>query len=254
MTLLFATRAEALPQGARAHEILPHDDLSQVVEDSTWADQPYTLAEVEHFQQIALDRGGPSRGIVKKWKENVRIAIYGQPSESDLLALAEAMLTLNRQIKPLRIVPDKENPTLRVYFVSREQYNDLAPRSHRNTLGYTFYRWGDDGELHEARTLIAMDKGVKPSYRASTIQHELLHGLGFTNHATSISILSLGGMRTQGYSQLDLSALRMLYREDIEPGMETEDVLEALMGAPATGLPVTSREVQVNNYKIVEAQ
>ena len=84
---------------------------------------------MDYFVEIA---GGaefaPSDGLVHKWVKDLRIALYGEITPDDRLALDSVIADLNRLVAPIQLVLVEADPNVEVHFARSWEFASIEPR------------------------------------------------------------------------------------------------------------------------------
>jgi len=171
----------------------------------------------------------PRPGKVRKWTGPVIVKTRGAGATAyrDLLhaTLEETSDLTGLEFKSASGVRALDN-LITIYFLSEQEMKRLyGPES--KSVCYTHTR-GRSGELRYGRIRVREDF-------ADCLHHEFMHALGFDNHwpgpksgiaASSSLAHRLSAERTQGYSDWDKMAIRMLYHPRLLPGSPRNAALE----------------------------
>ncbi len=181
---------------------------------------------LKFFDTLALMRTtqsdpGPRPGKVRKWTKPVIVRSRG----ADAAAYRDTMKDLVEETSDLTGLHFKyasgkrtSDNVITVYFVSEAEMKQIYGPESRSVC-FTHTR-GRAGELRHGR--IRLRKGFE-----DCLHHEFMHALGFDNHwpgpksgvnASSSLAHRHSAERTQGYSEWDKLAIRMLYHPRLQPG------------------------------------
>ena len=181
---------------------------------------------LKFFDTLALMRATrrdsqPRPGKVRKWTRPVIVQTRGAGAAAhrDLIqaTLQETSNLTGLEFKSAGGVRALDN-LITIYFLTEEEMQRLyGPES--KSVCYTHTR-GRSGELRYGRIRVREDF-------ADCLHHEFMHALGFDNHwpgpksgihASSSLAHRYSAERTQGYSEWDKKAIRMLYHPRLRPG------------------------------------
>jgi len=192
----------------------------------------YNSDELNYFLEIAL---GSEYGVgdfaLRKWATDLRIEIFGQPTPQDLQTIHHVIEDINSLIGPqirMEIVPSDGN--VQVYFIPEAEFYNYEPPGIVYYGGFFWNWWNFAGEINRARVVIAAD-GLSQKLRSHLIREELTQILGLMNDSVKYedSIFYQQYSETTAYSNLDRSVIKMLYNDDILPGMTDFEIQELLL-------------------------
>jgi hypothetical protein len=192
-------------------------------------------AAIDYFSQIAFGNefnANTDSLVVRKWTQDMRLAIAGTPSQADLQALYGIVIELNQLLDSVQIILTQEQPNAWIHFVPERDFVTVEPNYVPGNLGFFYVWWNAAYELRQARILISTT-GISQEERSHLIREELTQSLGLMNDAWSYadSMFYQGWTSTQQYSALDRDLIRILYDPRIHPGMN-EDEVRAVFGTP----------------------
>lgn len=213
--------------------------------------QPYSSDAVRYFTEIALgSEYGDASGIVRKWREPMRIKVHGSPTQEDLRTLSSVMGEINALLGTTQMRLDDANPNVNIYFVPEAEFSRYEPNYRPLNYGYAWTWWNND-TIDRARILISTVE-INQQERSHLIREELTQSLGLLRDSFrySDSIFYQNWTDTTQFSALDRQLIQMLYRPDILPGMSKTDVLSVLNRAQpapsATACGSTGAEAPLN--------
>ena len=191
---------------------------------------PYTQAEIDYFLEVALGAEfGESEQVIKKWTKDVRIDVLGAPTEEDLQTLDRVVEEINNLIDGVEMVVVDRNPNVEMHFAPEDEFKSIEPNYVPVNYGFFWSYWNRGNEFTKSRLLISTDE-VTQAERSHLIREEVtqLLGLMIDSNRYEESIFFEGWTETSNYAEIDKSVIEMLYRDDIEPGMTTSEVVEIL--------------------------
>jgi|GEM_PF-2513682 len=205
------------------NELTSRREIHFTIENET-----YTQEEVDYFTEIALGTEYGGDAPIRKWTDALRIKVNGSPTEKDRKTL-DAVIAELRELTglPMEIVEDEEN--IDIYFVPDTEFKDYIPSYVEGNWGYFSYYTRGDGEIWQAR--IGIDTAHTNERSRSHLLHEELTqalGLGNDSYDYEDSIFYQGWSMVQDFSDIDRAVIELLYRDDIEIGMDREDILTVL--------------------------
>jgi hypothetical protein len=202
---------------------------------TTRATRTYSEAELAYFQDIAGQAEyGDAGGLVHKWTKDLRIAVFGEPTERDRTALANVVDDLNGIIDGVELSLVETNPNVQIYFVPETEFASILPEYVPVNMGFVYIWWDGAGAVTDAVILISTT-GITPEERAHLIREELTQSLGLLNDSPQYedSIFQVEWTSTNRFAPIDRALIEMLYRPELVPGMTIADALEALAAIPA---------------------
>jgi len=205
-----------------------------------------TLTDIASFVAIALGSEfslGSQPGIphIRKWTQDLRIRIHGQPTAADLTALEQVVAEINQllnEVEPVGAVKlgfvdgeGSSNPNLDIFFVPEQDFSRYETSYQPVNHGF-FWSEADQGAIQRGRILISTTD-TNQAERSHLIREELTQSLGLMQDSptNADSIFYQGWSQTQAYSPQDKRLLKLLYRADIRPGMDAIAVQQVLLGS-----------------------
>ena len=211
----------------RAHKtkngLTSHREIRFTIENQT-----YTQAQIDYFTEIALGTEYGGSAPVRKWTEDIRIKVNGDPTEDDLETLYRVIAQLT-DLTGLSIETVDAEENINIYFIPDTEFKEYIPSYVEGNWGYFSYNSRGDGEIWQAKIGIDTVKTNQRS-RSHLLQEELTQALGMGNDSYEYedSIFYQGWTLVQEYSDIDKKVIELLYRDDILIGMEKEEILEVL--------------------------
>ena len=190
----------------------------------------YDETELAYFGDIAGQvEYGDEGGLVHKWTEDLRIAVYGDPTRRDLAALDNVIQDINELIAPLRLTLVENDPNLEIHFAPETGLAAILPEYVPGNLGFVYVWWDGDGAITQGAILISTT-GVTPDERAHLIREELTQSLGLLADSLEYedSIFQMDWTTANRYAPIDRAVIEMLYRPELVPGMTIADALALL--------------------------
>ena len=207
---------------------------------------------ITHFLEIVVVGQGANGPIPpnysRKWKEEIKIFLDGNPSDlfkSELeLFLEELNNALDNNTFSAIQVNDKTSSNVHMVFTepnTLKDYTSLFENINvQNYWGYVMKNSDSNGNIFEGAVFInALDMLYGPETTLSKriiyiIRHELGHILGFKHTYDTNSIMHPKLKSQNGvYSDLDKEVLRFLYDERMPSGLDAEEsrkILENILG------------------------
>lgn len=190
----------------------------------------YNEQAMDYFHEIAFGSEWEETDYpIRKWETNPRIKVFGSPSKSDMDALNATIADINSIQSSIDLKLVEENPTIEVYFVPLEDFDQYVKNPKKGNWGLFYYWWKAGYTINRAKILIATDKPGEQG-RAHLIREELTQSLGLTRDSFSYpkSIFFETYTTHTEYTPLDKKLIQMLYEEEIRPGMSREEALYIL--------------------------
>ncbi len=202
--------------------------------DSRRKGQRYSNRALDYFEEIAFGSEFTQNRQtlrVRKWVQDLRIAVRGRPTRQDRGTLNRIVGELNALVAEddIRLVFTNTNPNVEIYFVPHGQFPRYEPNYVPGNLGFFYGWWNGRMELVRSRILISSDRITQPE-RNHLIREELTQALGLMNDAWTYedSTFYQGWTRTQDFSSLDRELVRILYDPRVKPGQNPDQVRRLL--------------------------
>ena len=199
---------------------------------STLAVQQQTVTNPTHqyFLEISLgSEFGNRQARIKKWRQDIHIQVKGQPTQTDLQTLRQVIEELDGLISPEIKITDND-ANVDIHFIPERQFSKTEKHYKPRNLGFFWARWDPATyEIYRARILIS-STGITQQERNHLIREELTQSLGLMNDSNRHpdSIFYQPWSRITNFSETDKSIIRLLYQEDIQPGMNRSDIIQQL--------------------------
>jgi len=192
----------------------------------------YTQKEVNYFTEIALGAEYGGSPYVKKWLSDVKVKVGGNPTPEDMDKLKEVLGQLDEMIPNIQLDIVENNENINMYFVPQGDFDKYIPGVVKGNWAFFRYYTKGEGEINKAIITIGTF-GSTQEDRDHFIIEEMTQALGMAKdspryedsifHETESS-----GASNEVYSDLDKKVIEILYRRDIEIGMDKQEVLEVL--------------------------
>ncbi len=181
---------------------------------------------MEYLSEIGFGAEyGSTTPVLHKWTQDVRIKVYGSPTEVDLQTLERVVSELNPMVGEIKLELVDEMANVEVHFSPESNFSDIEPAYVPTNLGF-FRVWYDgEGAIQQARVLIDAD-GTTQAERTHMIREEFTQSFGLFKDSWehSDSIFYEGWTTTDKYGSLDEATIRLLYQPQLEPGMNRTEV------------------------------
>jgi len=191
----------------------------------------FTQEQIDYFTKIALGTEfGEQTPVIKKWAENIRIKVGGEPTEEDLQTINNIVSNLNELIAGINIKLVDKNENLVIAFSPESEFSAIDPNYVPTNYGFFWALWHDDNYvIYNANILIA-SADITQRERSHLIREELTQSLGLMNDSNKYndSIFFQQWTDVIEFSDLDRAVIKLLYLKKIKPGMSKEQVLKIL--------------------------
>ncbi|NEQ99820.1 MAG: DUF2927 domain-containing protein [Cyanothece sp. SIO2G6] len=215
----------------------PEPESAQAVLSSSPSNS-YTAEEISYFTEIALgSEFGNASERVRKWDNDIRIRVHGNPTSADRQTLAGIVNELDSLLNQdtsdginIEIVESRaaDRANVDIYFVPHGEFPRYEPNYQPGNLGFAYVNWNNN-RIYRARILITTES-ITQTERSHLIREELTQSLGLLrdSYRYNDSIFYQGWTRTNSFSALDRSVIQMLYNQAVTPGMNSYQVRTAL--------------------------
>lgn len=179
---------------------------------------------------------GSANQVLHKWAQEVRIKTHGEPTGADLETLEQVVTELNDLLSGIGLKLTEEAANVDLYFSPESDFPAIEPGYVPVNLGF-FRVWFDEvGAIHRGRILIA-SQGTTQAERSHLIREELTQTLGLFKDSWhySDSIFYEGWTTTSEFGPLDVSAIRLFYTPQLEPGMTKNQVQDVFSSHESKG-------------------
>lgn len=138
----------------------------------------FTEEEIAYFLDIALGTEyGGGAAIIRKWTDDVRIAVHGAPTDADLATLEAVVWELDELVRPISITIDQANPNVDVHFAPESAFTGILPQYVPGNLGFFWVWWTSASVIVEATILIETER-TSQAARSHLIREEVTQILG----------------------------------------------------------------------------
>ncbi|MBW4655634.1 MAG: DUF2927 domain-containing protein [Kaiparowitsia implicata GSE-PSE-MK54-09C] len=184
-----------------------------------------------YFQEVALgSEFGSANAKVRRWNQDLRIAVHGNPTDQDLQTLTDVVDDLNALIgHSVRLSFTNANPNTTITFAPESQFRNLDPNYRPRNLGFFWTTWDSSNHINSARILVSTT-GVSQQERSHLIREELTQVLGLMQDSLAYpdSIFYQGWTETTQYAPIDRAIIQLLYSSAVTPGMNRAQAEAAL--------------------------
>ena len=191
----------------------------------------FTQEEIEYFTEIALGAEfGDETPVIKKWTDDVRIKINGEPTEEDLQTINNIVNDINKIITGLRIKIVDKNENLSITFSPESDFTSIDPNYVPTNYGFFWALWHDDNFIIYNASILISSIGITQKERSHLIREELTQSLGLMNDSNKFedSIFYQDWTNITEFSEIDRAVIKLLYLNNIKPGLSRDQVLKTL--------------------------
>ncbi|WP_408009849.1 DUF2927 domain-containing protein [Pseudalkalibacillus sp. A8] len=200
----------------------------------------YSRETVNTFKQLYFHNGEKLLTEVIKWTYYVGVYVHGEPTTQDSNVLKSYFDRLNKML-PIEFkilkngTSNYTNHQLDIHFVPTHEFKDYGFKEdlrvgNKQIVGVAIpEKVTMDGNIITSKILVGTD--TDQQLRKTTILHEIIHSLGLYGHLENNekSILyPYNNNRVTKLSEVDEKLIEILYRKDIQPGMNEKDVERVL--------------------------
>lgn len=191
----------------------------------------YSQEEIEYFTEIALGAEfGDEIPVIKKWTDNIRIKVDGEPTEADLQTITDIVDDLNELIDGIKIKLVEKKENLTITFSPENQFKSIDQNYVPTNYGFFWALWHDDNFVIYDASILVSSADITQQERSHLIREELVQSLGLMNDSNKYndSIFYQEWTDVKEFSELDKSVIKLLYLKKIKLGMSKEQVLGVL--------------------------
>lgn len=196
----------------------------------------YSEAGVNYFLEIAFcsEFGVCTNPIVKKWDSEIRIRLNGNYTESDERELDNIISELS-DLTELTIKKVTNDANINIYFVKQGQFKRYIPQyNEHNRQEGLFAVQTNQNNIYYTAT-ICIEDDINTTTKHHLLREELTQSLGLGDDSKSYtnSVFQQNPKyKPIQYSFIDKEVIRILYDKKIHPGMNREEVKDALATSP----------------------
>jgi hypothetical protein len=191
----------------------------------------YTNKEIDYFTEIALGAEfGDEVPVIKKWTNNIRIKVSGEPTEADLQTINNIIIDLNELLCGIKIKLVKKKWNLTITFSPESDFATINQNYVPTNYGFFWVFWHDDSFVIYDASIMISSEDITQKERSHLIREELTQSLGLMNDSKKYnnSIFYQEWTDVTSFSDVDKAVITLLYLKKIKPGMSKEQVLEIL--------------------------
>lgn len=203
-----------------------------ITTSSTALAEAFSQEALDYFVEIAFGAEfGDADSVIRKWEDDIRIGVFGEPGEADLEGLATVIADLNFLIGTISIDIVDTDHNVEIHLVPEARFAEIEPNYVPGNSGFFWLWWDAHGYIFDARILISTT-GITQAERSHLIREELTQVLGLMNDSWSYpdSIFYQGWTDVQVFSDIDVMVIKMLYLPEVEVGMQYDEAAAAILG------------------------
>ncbi|HAS40970.1 MAG TPA: hypothetical protein DCS93_10840 [Microscillaceae bacterium] len=198
--------------------------------------QKYSPQVKNYFKEIAIgSEYGRGKKIVK-WTRDMKIFVMGDKIPEMEQELDKIIKELNQLVRPIRIqrVYNKSQANFYVFFGTVGQYlkkvESNAGRYARRNLAMFYVYYGRQGTVTKGSMYVDTYTMKAKNTRKHLLREELTQALGLMNDSYKYpsSVFYQKFSRSTRYTKIDKQIIRLLYSNQIKPGMSRQQVEQAL--------------------------
>ena len=191
----------------------------------------YSQEEIDYFTEIALGvEFGDDVPVIKKWTNDIRIKINGEPTDFDLQTINNIISDLNKLIAGIKIKQVDKKENLTITFAPESNFTTIDPNYVPTNYGFFWALWHDDYFVIYAASILISSADITQQERSHLIREELTQSLGLMNDSNKYndSIFYQEWTDLTELSEIDKAVIKLLYHKKIKPGMSKDQVLNIL--------------------------
>lgn len=185
---------------------------------------------LQYFIEVAFgSEFGSGDKVIKKWNKNMNIYLLGTKVgylEEELDKIIQELNSLIGQ-KKLKVVEKKSDSNFTIFFGSAKDYVKTVEKSAgpyvANNWGLFWIYYNANNEITNGSLYVDITRANKVECR-HLLREELTQSLGLMNDSLrySDSIFYQKWTKTTQYAPIDKELIKLLYNEEIKPGMSAE--------------------------------
>ena len=191
----------------------------------------FTQKEIDYFTEIVFgSEFGDKIPVIKKWTNNIRIKVNGEPTEADMQTVSNIIDDFNELISGINIktVENKENLT--ITFTTESNFLGIDQNYVPTNYGFFWALWHDDNFVIYNASILIASADITQQERSHLIREELTQSLGLMNDSNKYkdSIFYQEWSDVTEFSEIDKAVIKLLYLKKINPSMSKQQVLGIL--------------------------
>jgi hypothetical protein len=191
----------------------------------------YSQEELDYFIEIALGAEfGDKLPVIKKWIDDVRIKVNGEPTEADLQTINKIIGDLNELVAGINIKLVDKKWNMIITFSPESDFATIDQNYVPTNYGFFWTLWDDDNFVIYDASILVASADITQQERSHLIREELTQSLGLMNDSNKYkdSIFYQDWTNVTSFSNIDKTTIKLLYLKKIKPGMSREQVLAVL--------------------------
>ena len=191
----------------------------------------YSQEEIAYFTEISLGAEfGDGIPVIRKWTDNIRIKVDGEPTEADLQTITNIIDDFNELISGIKIKQVDKKENLTITFSPENQFKSIDQNYVPTNYGFFWALWHDDNFVIYDASILVSSADITQQERSHLIREELTQNLGLMNDSNKYkdSIFYQEWTDVTAFSEIDRAVIKLLYLNKIRPGMSKEQILSIL--------------------------
>ena len=192
----------------------------------------FTAAQMKYFMEVAMgsEYGQEANPRLRKWEGEVRIQVFGQPTQADLATVQSVISEVNALVNgQIRLQLVDRNPNIRIHFAPESQFSRIEPAYVPVNYGFFVTNWNGQGVINRATVLIN-STSITQKERSHLIREELTQSLGLMRDSFSYaeSMFYQPWTDVTQFAPIDRAVIQMLYHPSLRSGMTKAQVSSVL--------------------------
>ena len=191
----------------------------------------YEPKVIDYFIEVALGAEfGDSVPVIKKWNNDIRIKINGEPTEADMQTINDIVNDLNELLYGIKVKIVEKNENVNIAFSPESDFTSIDPNYIPTNYGFFWALWHDDNYVIYNANIMVSSADITQAERSHLIREELTQSLGLMNDSNIYedSIFYQEWTDVTNYSAIDKTIIELLYLKKITAGMNKEQVISFL--------------------------
>jgi hypothetical protein len=185
----------------------------------------YSTEEKAYFAEIALGTEyGDVQTNIHKWTAGTTVGMKGNVASQDARFVRRVIAEINTSARMPLLEFSEGASDIMIYILPSEKFRTYEPNYVPGNFGFFWFYWSASQELYRATVLI--DDRLSLSWRKHLLRELLTRALGLANNSShhEASIFGEPSVPKSGYLPIDRTLIEMLYRCDVESGMNYDDL------------------------------
>ncbi len=198
----------------------------------------YDKEVIAYFPQVALGFENENiNRVTRKWKEEMKIYLYGSVSENNRTEAANIISELNSLSTDdfsISITQDSVGANLYLFMGSEQAYGEAIPffRNHVEGFNSYFYLyWNSNNELYLSFCFVN-NETLNQDEQYYQLRQVITRSLGFGRYPYQYAESMFNGdywAGQGGYADIDKDVIRLMYHPSMQTGMVEGDSLNNLL-------------------------